>query len=80
MLPATSPIAAAHDLGVEERHRPAAVPEAAVGVLLGAAGGLHDAVEADELADHDSHAPDAYLGPDDVLIASRRARGPRRTE
>ena len=47
---------AAHDLGIEERHRPSAVPEPAVGVLFRAAGSLHDAVEADELADHDSHA------------------------
>src|SRR5581483_3996459 len=31
------------------------VAEAAVGVLLGAAGGLHDAVKADELADDESH-------------------------
>ena len=32
----TSPMRRTHDLGVEERHRPAAVGEAAVGVLVGA--------------------------------------------
>jgi hypothetical protein len=32
------------------------VLEAPVRVLVGSAGGLHDAVEADELADDDSHA------------------------
>ena len=45
----------AHDLGVEVLHRPAAVPEPAAGVLVRAAGGLHDAIEADELTDDDSH-------------------------
>ena len=44
-----------HRLGVEERHRPAAVPEPAVGVLVRAAGSLHDAVEADEVTEDDSH-------------------------
>jgi hypothetical protein len=37
------------DVVVPVRHRPAAVPEAALGVLVGAAGRLHDAVERDEL-------------------------------
>ncbi len=40
---------AAHHLRVEERVRPAAVGEAAVGVLLGSARRLHDAVQAHEL-------------------------------
>jgi hypothetical protein len=31
------------------------VPEAAVGVLLRAAGSLHDAVDADEVTQNDSH-------------------------
>ena len=44
-----------HDVRVEELHRPAAVLEAAAGVLGRAAGRLHDAVEAHELADDNSH-------------------------
>ena len=46
---------AAHDVRVEERVRPAAMGEAAVGVLVGPARRLHDAVEAHELDDYDSH-------------------------
>jgi hypothetical protein len=48
--------ARAHNLRVEEPHRPAAVLKAAVRVLVAAAGRLHDTVEADEFADNDAHA------------------------
>ena len=45
----------AHDVGIEELHRPATVPEPATGVLLRTAGRLHDAIETHELTDNDSH-------------------------
>ena len=46
---------ATDDLRIEERVRPAAMGEAAVGVLVRPARRLHDAVEAHELDDHDPH-------------------------
>ena len=45
----------AHRVGVEVRHRPPAVAEAAVGVLPFAAGRLDHTVEADEIDDDDAH-------------------------
>ena len=48
-------VEAAADGIVEERVRPAPVREAAVGVLVGPARCLYDAVQADELGDHDAH-------------------------
>src|SRR5207253_189693 len=44
-----------HRLGVEERRGPASVLEPAVGVLVLAARSLHDAVEADEVTEDESH-------------------------
>src|SRR5262249_50786050 len=56
-LPGDLADARAHHVRVEVRHRPSAVLEPAVGVLFGATGRLHHAVEADELAHADLHPP-----------------------
>ena len=59
----------AQDLGVEEGHRSPTVAEVPVVVVLGRAGFLDEAVEGDELADHDPHTGvDDVTGPDSSLL------------
>jgi len=53
------PIASGSKYGID----PAAVREAAVGVLLAAAGRLHHAVQADEVTEDDPHACSSSAGP-----------------
>ena len=59
---------AADHLRIEERVRPAAVGEAAVRVLVGAAWRLHDTVQAHELDDHDAHGLAPLLALGDTAV------------